>query len=67
MKTEYVIDCLSEEDVNGWPDVGAATTPSPQDIPLSSVPALRPPHLMWAGSCAEVAQLEGLWGKGAED
>lgn len=35
------------------------------------MPALRPPHLTWAGLCAglcaEVAQLEGLWGKGAED
>lgn len=64
VKTEYVIDCLSEDDVNGWPDAGAATAPSPRDIPLSSVPPLR--HLMWAGLCAEVARSEGLWGKGAE-
>lgn len=39
-------------------------------LPLPSVLALRPLHLMWAGSCggscAEVAQLEELWGKGAE-
>lgn len=66
VKTEYMIECLSEEDVNGWPDAGAATAPSPSDIPLSSVPALSPPHLMWAGSWATVARLEGLWGKGAE-
>lgn len=35
-------------------------------LPLSPVPPLRPLHLAQAGSCAEVAWLEGLWRKGAE-
>lgn len=42
-------------------DDGTATAPCLQDIPLCSVPALRPLHLTGAGSCARVAQLERLW------
>ena len=64
MKTEYVIACLSEEDVNvGWMQ-GLPQLRLPRTLPLASVPPLGPLHLMGAGSCAEVAHLEGLWEKG---